>query len=101
MSRLEPAGWIKSKSSRSRTKLWRLEWHKPKLRLYANLKTNLERTVLGHENFRNKRLFTTLRCGTNSLRIETGLWKKEPFEKRVCDICLASQVEDDAFSVGL
>ena len=36
-----------------------------------------------------------LRCGTNSLRIETGRWKKEPLEKRVCDICLASEVEDE------
>ena len=35
-----------------------------------------------------------LRHGTNSLRIETGRWKKEPLEK-VCDICLASQVEDE------
>ena len=62
----------------------------------ANLKTKLEPELyLGHENFRNRRLFTMLRCGTNSLRIETGRWKKEPFEKRVCDICLASQVEDE------
>ena len=38
-----------------------------------------------------------LRSGTNSLRIETGLWKKEPLEKRVCDSCLASQVEDEMY----
>ena len=36
-----------------------------------------------------------LRCGTNNLMIETGRWKKEPLEKRVCDICLASEVEDE------
>ena len=85
-------------------KLWRLEVeHKPKLRLYANLKTKLEPELyLGHENFGNRRLFTMLRCGTNSLRVETGRWKKEPLEKRICDICLASQVEDEMhFSFGL
>lgn len=37
-----------------------------------------------------------LRSGTNSLRVETGRWKKEPLDKRVCDICLSKdQVEDE------
>ena len=81
------AGWIsqvKAVIKDREQKLWRLEVeHKPKLRLYANLKTNLEPELyLGHENFRNRRLFTMLRCGTNNLRIETGRWKKEPLEKR-------------------
>ena len=75
------AGWIsqvKAVIKDREQKLWRLEVeHKPKLRLYANLKTKLEPELyLGHENFRNRKLFTVLRCGTNSLRIET-------LEKRV------------------
>ena len=94
------AGWIsqvKAVIKDREQKLWRLEVeHKPKLRLYANLKTKLEPELyLGHENFGNRRLFTMLRCGTNSLRVETGRWKKEPLEKRICDTCLASQVEDE------
>ena len=37
----------------------------------CNLKTKLEPELyLGHENFRNRRLFIMLRRGTNSLRIE-------------------------------
>ena len=31
----------------------------------------------------------------NSVRTETDRWKKEPLEKRVCEICLASEVEGD------
>ena len=95
------AGWIsqvKAVIKDREQKLWRLEVEqKPKLRLYANLKTNLELELyLGHENFWNRRLFTMLRSGTNSLRIETGRWKKEPLDKRVCDICLSqNQVEDE------
>ena len=95
------AGWIsqvKAVIKDREQKLWRLEVEqKPKLRLYANLKTNLELELyLGHENFWHRRLFTMLRSGTNSLRIETGRWKKEPLDKRVCDICLSqNQVEDE------
>ena len=38
-----------------------------------------------------------LRGGTNRLRIETGRYKKEPLQKRICNICLSSnQVEDEA-----
>ena len=72
--------------------------HKPELRLYANLNTKLEPELyLGQESFHNRRLFTMLRCGTNSLRIETGRWKKEPLEKRVCD----KSGSRSALSVGL
>ena len=36
-----------------------------------------------------------LRGGTNRLRIETGRWKKEREEERVCNVCLCSEVEDE------
>ena len=95
------AGWIsqvKAVIKDREQKLWRLEVErKPKLRVYANLKTNLEPELyLEHENPWNRRLFTMLRSGTNWLRIEIGRWKKEPVEKRVCEICMSRhQVEDE------
>ena len=65
MSRLEPAKQAGSPKSKQSSKIETTKTveargaHKPKLRLYANLKTKLEPELyLGHENFGNRRLFT-------------------------------------------
>ena len=36
-----------------------------------------------------------MRGGTNKLRIETGRWRGEKREERVCRVCLCEEVEDE------
>jgi hypothetical protein len=95
-------GWmsqVKAVIKDREQRLWRLEIeHKPKLRLYRTLKTELEHEVyLEHDNYWWRRLFTMLRGGTNRLRVETGRWEQETLNKRICEICLSrDQVEDES-----
>ena len=69
---------------------------KIKLRLYKNLKNRLVLEDYVVELDREKRRqLTMLRGGTNKLRIETGRWRKESENERVCNVCLCAQVEDE------
>ena len=36
-----------------------------------------------------------MRCGTNSLRVETGRWRGEVLENRICMLCGTGAVEDE------
>ena len=38
---------------------------------------------------------TTLRTGTNILRIETGRWKQENKDERKCKFCSSDEIEDE------
>ena len=106
-----------AKTSRQKTKAYwskRLQenvhkkrsWHgskkmelKPKLRTYRTFKTELrlEKYLLSELNKPARYLLTSLRTGTNQLRIETGRRKKpkEKVDERVCVYCPARIVEDE------
>jgi hypothetical protein len=69
---------------------------KPKLRTYEKLKYVLEQEdYLEEADPERRRLYTMLRTGTNRLRVETGRWKGEQREERVCQVCLCGEVEDE------
>jgi hypothetical protein len=69
---------------------------KSKLRLYKTLKTRLvlEDYVVELEREKRRQL-TMLRGGTNKLRIETGRWRNEVEQDRVCRVCLCQEVENE------
>ena len=71
---------------------------KAKLRVYRQLKSDLRQ-----EEFlawalppKQRVLYARLRSGTHQLRIETGRWRKEPEEERVCKVCITGSVESEA-----
>ena len=72
---------------------------KPKLRAYATFKTKLELEsyLISESNKAARYLLTSIRTGSNKLRIETGRWKKpkEKIEERTCISCRSNQVEDE------
>jgi hypothetical protein len=69
---------------------------KNKLRLYNKLKDRLVLEDYIVELDREKRRqLTMLRGGTNKLRIETGRWRKEKENERVCKVCLCEEIEDE------
>lgn len=80
---------------------WRklVQVEKDKLRTYRTFKTKLELEpyLLSEQNKLGRYLLTSLRSGTNKLRIETGRWKKpkEDKEDRVCMTCMDGAVEDE------
>ena len=68
---------------------------KPKLRTYRTLKT-----AFGREDYlalppQQRSIIAVMRSGTNSLRIETGRWKREAVEDRICVLCGTAEVEDE------
>ena len=69
---------------------------KSKLRLYRKIKNRLvlEDYVVELDRAKRRQL-TMLRGGTNKLRIETGRWRGESEQERVCDVCLSLDVEDE------
>ena len=76
---------------------WRENMNKKsKLRLYRKLKNRLvlEDYVVELDRAKRRQI-TMLRGGTNSLRIETGRWRGESEEERVCDVCMSTDVEDE------
>jgi len=81
---------------------WRKEVEsKPKLRAYIKCKEalELEKYLTSETDRRGTFLLTTLRTGTNKLRIEIGRRKKprkEPEEERVCMVCMSGSVENEA-----
>jgi hypothetical protein len=69
---------------------------KSKLRMYRKLKNRLVLEDYVVELDREKRRqLTMLRGGTNKLRIETGRWRGESEEERVCNVCLCEEVENE------
>ena len=69
---------------------------KSKLRLYKKLKTRLVLEDYVVELDREKRRqLTMLRGGTNKLRIETGRWRNEVEQERVCKVCLCEEIENE------
>ena len=72
---------------------------KEKLRRYRSFKTQLalEGYLLSEKEKLGRYLLTSLRVGTNKLRIETGRWKRpiEPRQERVCTQCGNGEVEDE------
>ncbi len=83
-------------------KIEEIEWKKdmesrPKLRNYIKMKhkLELENYLLDNTNKLGTKFFTSLRVGTNPLRIEKGRWKGEKIEDRKCMICLNGEVEDE------
>jgi hypothetical protein len=80
---------------------WRkkVQVEQDKLRTYRTFKNKLELEpyLLSEQNKLGRYLLTSLRSGTNKLRIETGRWKKprEVEEDRVCMTCMEGAVEDE------
>ena len=69
----------------------------PKLRTYIKVKEKLEleHYLLNNDNVKGTHFLTSLRVGTNTLRIETGRWNKESVEERKCKICLSGNIKDE------
>lgn len=72
---------------------------KPKLRTYRTFKfkLELETYLLSEQRKAARYLLTSIRSGTNKLRIETGRWTKpkEAPEERICRACLSGEIEDE------
>ena len=70
---------------------------KPKLRTYRSLKYDLrkEEYLEVIKDKEERRKLTALRGGTNPLRIETGRWKGESVEDRICSLCAEGKLEDE------
>jgi hypothetical protein len=68
-----------------------------KLRTYRQIKEKLqlEEYLLTQTNLKGRVLLTEIRTGTNRLRIETGRWKKEKKEDRLCMVCMSGKIEDE------
>ena len=80
--------------------VWKQELDsKPKLRTYKTFKTELrlEKYLLSEQDKPARYLLTSIRTGTNQLRIEAGRRKKpkEKVEERLCVYCSARLVEDE------
>ena len=68
---------------------------KSKLRVYRRVKTELKREdYLQSSKIEGRRQMTQLRGGTNSLRVETGIWEGKQLEDRKCRQC-GDGVEDE------
>ena len=78
-------------------KIWKagLE-EKDKLRVYRSFKADLKREEYLSFPSDQRSLLATIRSGTSSLRVETGRWRKEALEERICSLCGTGAVEDEA-----
>ena len=70
---------------------------KAKLRTFRLFKTSLSLSpyLLTTGSYRGRMLMTTLRTGTNTLRIETGRWEHLEEKQRICDQCDLKSVENE------
>ena len=84
--------WISEKENRE----WKARLLN-QLRLYRVLKPALcwEDYLLEISNRNERRELTKLRSGTHALRLETGRWRKEKIEDRLCCVCVEGEVEDE------
>jgi hypothetical protein len=80
-------------------KIWRatLDKENSKLRSFKLFKTGirLEPYLSMHISVERRSLLTRFRLGIAPLRIETGRWKKEQLDCRVCTLCRVGDVEDE------
>ena len=79
--------------------LWSLSMQKKtKLRTYRAIKSvfRQEDYVMWVMPPEHRTIYARIRSGSLQLRIETGRWKKEPKEERLCQICLTGEVESEA-----
>src|SRR3569833_2495247 len=77
---------------------WQLALQKKeKLRVYRTLKFNLKQEAYISWSLPAEHMshFANLRSGSHHLRVETGRWKKEREEDRVCLVCLTGKVENE------
>ena len=95
-SRSEWAKLTRRRLQESEEKLWLLEINQlPKLRTYRLLKYKLACERYLYVLPREQRMtITQLRVGVNQLRIESGRWKREPVECRICRMCYLD-IEDE------
>jgi len=68
---------------------------KSKLRVYRKLKTEFGREAYLALPTEQRCYLAMLRSGTNCLRIETGRWRGEAVEARICLLCGMGAVEDE------
>jgi hypothetical protein len=72
---------------------------KEKLRSYITIKDKLvlEPYLLSEKNKQGRWLVTSVRTGSNQLRIETGRWTKPKIkiEERLCMECMNGEIEDE------
>ena len=71
---------------------------KPKLRLYRLLKPEfgLEDYLLEIPEYKLRRELARLRSGSSDLALETGRWRDEDVQDRICCVCGKDGVEDEA-----
>src|SRR5690348_7095122 len=60
----------------------------PKLRFYRVLKTELKKEEYLNWEIPDKyrMVVSRFRCGTHSLQVEVGRWRKAPLEERLCRV---------------
>ena len=91
---------IKKKIHEEEEKEWKKAMEKkPKLRTYQTLKDKLvlEEYLKINTNAKGRQIATSIRTGSNNLRIETGRWTrpKEKIEDRLCMECMNGSIEDE------
>ena len=97
----ELTAWIrlvKAKIADREERDWKLRLElKTKLTLYRHIKSKLaqEEYITWLPTWKRK-ILTTIRAGASKLRIETGRWRREPRERRTCQICVQNSIEDEA-----
>src|SRR3569623_1176171 len=65
------------------------------LRVYQSLKMDLKREEYLALPLEQRSCIAVMRSGTNNLRIETGRWRGEALENRICMLCGTGAVEDE------
>ena len=83
---------------RSETDLWQHKLSESrKLRTYRLLKTELrqEEYLSWQLPTHQRSQYARLRSGTHQLRVETGRWKEEKEEERICRICVTGKIDTE------
>jgi hypothetical protein len=93
-------GIIKKKIQEEEEKEWKKAMEdKPKLRTYRTIKNKLEleEYLIANTNREGRYIMTSLRTGSNDLRIETGrrTRPREKIEERLCMECMEGDIEDE------
>jgi len=71
---------------------------KPKLRTYKLFKETLhvENYVLYNLSISERSVMAQFRLGILPLNIETGRFRNQPIEERICDLCELNEIEDES-----
>ena len=89
---------LKTKSADLMHKNWKAELDKkPKLRSFRTYKTDMKpESYVQHCYNRQLRSFLAqIRCGILPLKIETGRFKNQPLDERMCEMCHLGKVESE------